>query len=75
MLSDKTLERVSVAYRRGYRDGYNGTNKGANVKPEYFKPFAEHDYLAGYQAGKNDRYWADEPRAGYEALAERKAGM
>ena len=75
MLSPATLERVSCAYRRGYYDGYYGTNKGANVKPEYIKPFAEHDYIKGHQAGKNDRYWADEPAAGYEAVAERKAGI
>lgn len=54
MLSDQTLERVSVAYRRGYRDGYSGTNQGANVKPEYIKPFADFDYEQGLKAGAND---------------------
>ena len=54
MLSAATLERVSVAYRRGYQDGYSGTNQGANVRPEYIKPFAEFDYAEGLKAGAND---------------------
>ena len=60
MLSDATLERVSVAYRRGYKDGFYGReNTGALVKPEYIKPFADFDYAEGYKAGANDRKWAD----------------
>ena len=55
MLSPQTLERVSVAYRRGYQDGYNGTNHGANVKPEYILPFASYDYAEGVRAGANDK--------------------
>jgi hypothetical protein len=59
MLRNAALERVSVAYRRGYRDGYNGTNQGANVRPEYIKPVAEFDYAEGLMAGANDRKWDD----------------
>lgn len=58
MLSPSTLERVSVAYRRGYYDGYYGTNQGAAVKPEYIKPFADYDYEQGFKAGANDAKWA-----------------
>jgi hypothetical protein len=57
MMSASTLERVSVAYRRGYYDGYYGTNQGAAVKPEYIKPFAEYDYEQGVHAGANDAKW------------------
>ena len=57
MLSPTTLERVSVAYRRGYYDGYYGTNQGAAVKPEYIKPFADFDYQQGLEAGANDAKW------------------
>ena len=57
MLSASTLERVSVAYRRGYYDGYYGTKQGAAVKPEYIKPFAEYDYEQGVHAGANDAKW------------------
>jgi hypothetical protein len=64
MLSNATLERVSTAYRRGYKDGYLGTNNGANVRPEYIKPFAEFDYKKGLEAGRNDRYWADKQARG-----------
>jgi len=60
MMSNATLERVSVAYRRGYRDGYNGTNQGANVRPGYVKPFASFDYQEGLRAGRNDHKWADQ---------------
>lgn len=59
MLSNATLERVSVAYRRGYRDGYDGTNQGANVTAEYIKPFASFDYKEGLESGANDRKWDD----------------
>ena len=52
MLTPQALERVSQAYRRGYRDGYNGTN----VKPEYdSSTFAEYDYKQGVEAGENDK--------------------
>lgn len=57
MLSNATLERASVAYRRGYRDGYDATSQGANVKPEYIKPFASFDYKEGFDAGQNDAKW------------------
>ena len=59
MLSPQTLERVSVAYRRGYNDGYNGTSEGANVKPECINPFAGYDYAEGVKAGANDKRWDD----------------
>ena len=58
MLSAATLERVSIAYKRGYMDGYNGRpNIGAGVDDQYLKPFAEGDYADGFGAGKNDRKW------------------
>ena len=56
-MSDRTLERVSVAYRRGYRDGYAAATPFLAVKPEYIKPFAEYDYEQGYKAGANDAKW------------------
>jgi hypothetical protein len=59
MLSNQTLERVGVAYRRGYRDGYDKKAAFIAVKPEYIKPFAEHDYTEGHKAGSNDRAWDD----------------
>lgn len=66
MLSPATLERVSAAYRRGYYDGYGEADgkpaDGANVKPEYIKPFASYDYEEGLKAGRNDRHWADKRR-------------
>lgn len=58
-MSDKQLERVSVAYRKGYRDGYNSVPKFCAVKPEFIKPFADYDYEQGYHAGSNDAYWAN----------------
>lgn len=64
MLSTRTLERVSVAYRRGYQDAYRGTSQGANVKPEYIKPFAARDYAEGMRAGENDAKWDDARTAG-----------
>lgn len=57
MLSDSTLERVSVAYRKGYRDGYEAKDKFCEVRPEYIKPFAIFDYEEGYKAGMNDAKW------------------
>lgn len=58
MLSDKTLERVSVGYRRGYRDGYAGNPRFCAVKPDSILPFAEYDYEQGYKAGENDAKWS-----------------
>lgn len=57
MISSQELERVSVAYRRGYRDGYAGNEKFCEVKPEYIKPFASFDYEEGHKAGANDAKW------------------
>ena len=57
MLSPSTLERVSVAYRRGYYDGYYARPRFCEVKPEYIKPFADYDYEQGYHAGENDAKW------------------
>ena len=57
MLSPQTLERVSVAYRRGYYDGYHGKTGyfGTNVKPVYTFPFSEGDYKQGIEAGETDK--------------------
>lgn len=57
MLSNATLERVGVAYRNGYNDGYNKKEKFCEVKPEFILPFAKGDYENGYAAGENDRKW------------------
>lgn len=57
MMSAATLERVSVAYRRGYQDGYVAKTPFLAVRPEYIKPFADHDYREGYKAGANDAKW------------------
>ena len=51
MLTAKTLERVSVAYRRGYYDGYYNRPQSLEIRPGYIKPFADSDYAAGYAAG------------------------
>lgn len=69
MLSAKTLERVSAAYRKGYYDGHAGRPK---TVPETgiekisddtiggrIAPFADVDYENGYKAGANDRKWSD----------------
>lgn len=68
MLSDATLERVSVSYRNGYRDGYAGrTNRvpetglsliGDDPIAGTLKPFAANDYATGHKAGANDKHWA-----------------
>lgn len=64
MLSNKTLERVSVSYRRGYRDGYSGKpaqiaeNTSSMAEILWHKPFGQHDYTEGYKAGANDAHWA-----------------
>lgn len=60
MMSDAMLERASVAYRRGYRDGYAGRERFCEVKPEYIKPFADRDYESGFGAGANDARWVRE---------------
>lgn len=57
MLSSQTLERVGVAYRRGYYDGYEGKDEFLEVKPGFIKPFANFDYHDGYKAGANDAKW------------------
>jgi hypothetical protein len=64
MLSPSTLERVSVAYRRGYCDGYARRPQAdsAGVRDEYILPFANGDYADGYKAGANDRKWEDKRR-------------
>ena len=65
MLSNRTLERVSISYRRGYRDGYDGKtqenqiNQGIAGDGVALRPFANGDYESGYKAGKNDRKWND----------------
>lgn len=63
MMSNSMLERVSVAYRNGYSDGYSGRDKFCEVKPEYIKPFANFDYEEGYKAGANDAKWEGASRA------------
>lgn len=67
MLSVATLNRVSSSYRRGYYDGFEGklhqnlpVEKTAQGIP--MRPFSDFDYDEGHKAGKNDRYWADNPR-------------
>lgn len=57
MLSARTLERVSVEYRNGYYDGYDGKVNKYVEKPELLRPFGEHDYTEGYKAGANDKFW------------------
>ena len=67
MLSSQTLERVSVAYRKGYYDGYFNQIPFCEIKPEYIKPFASFDYKAGYEAGLNDAKWSklnSQPKTG-----------
>jgi hypothetical protein len=61
MLSARTLDRVSDQFRRGYREGYEGTPM---VVPEAYGAagmFANFDYVEGHKAGANDRKW-DERR-------------
>lgn len=67
MLSDKTLERVSMSYRRGYRDGYSGRPKATpdngisainnDTIGGTIRPFADYDYEQGFSAGANDARW------------------
>lgn len=54
MLSDATLNRVSLSYARGYRDGYTGTTEPHVENPEAMKPFKDADYNAGHCAGACD---------------------
>lgn len=61
MLSNATLERVSIEYRNGYRAGYaqltcDAPADGLDLTDP--KPFAHHDYVEGHRAGSNDAYWA-----------------
>lgn len=62
MLSPNVLERVSHSYRRGYYDGQAGRPAGDACAPEhpFDRPFSDHDYKAGHEAGANDRRCADE---------------
>ena len=58
MLSPQTLERVSVSYRRGYYDGYDGKPVGyGDERHPFDRPFANFDYEQGYKAGANDKKW------------------
>lgn len=71
MLSANTLDRTSMAYRKGYNDGYFERVFNATAHPSDH-PFAAGDYKDGYLAGKNDRYWDDKrvrDRAEQEVLA------
>lgn len=63
-MTDATLERVSTAYRQGYRDGFAGREKAVvstgierindNIIGGTITPFAAFDYEQGYKAGQND---------------------
>jgi hypothetical protein len=57
MLSPKTLERVSVSYRRGYYDGYDGKAVDNPARDPFDRPFANFDYDQGYKAGASDKKW------------------
>lgn len=57
MLSPVTLERVSVSYRRGYYDGYDGAPISNPQRDPLDRPFANFDYEQGYKAGANDKRW------------------
>lgn len=57
MLSDRTLERVSVSYRMGYRDGYDGLPERYKDEPVAMRPFGFYDYTQGYEGGANDAKW------------------
>jgi hypothetical protein len=60
MLSPSTLERVSVSYRRGYYDGYDGKSVDNPERDPFDHPFTNFDYDQGYKAGANDHKRADE---------------
>lgn len=55
MLSPQTLERVSVSYRRGYYDGYDGKAADNPKRHPFDRPFANFDYEQGYKAGASDK--------------------
>lgn len=67
MLSDRTLERVSMSFARGYRDGYAGRAKSIpdngvsaindDTVGGPIRPFADYDYEQGYEGGANDAKW------------------
>ena len=57
MLSPATLERVSVSYRRGYYDGYDGKPVDNPKRDPLDRPFASFDYEQGYKAGASDKRW------------------
>ena len=63
MLSPATLERVSVSYRRGYYDGYDGKLADNPRRDPLDRPFANFDYEQGYKAGANDKRRMLERRA------------
>lgn len=68
MLSDRTLERVSVSYAIGYRDGHQGRDKRTPANGisainndtigGTIRPFADYDYEQGFSAGANDAKWS-----------------
>jgi hypothetical protein len=70
MLSDRQLERVSGAYRNGYRDGYANRPKrtvetgiekiGDDPMVGTLRPFDAFDYNEGYAAGANDAKWSSQ---------------
>jgi hypothetical protein len=55
MLSPSTLERVSVSYRRGYYDGYDGKTVDNPARDPFDRPFSNFDYDQGYKAGSSDK--------------------
>lgn len=59
MLSPQSLQRATLSYARGYRDGYFGKNQNDPTAIDLSKPFASGDYADGYDAGQNDRKWDD----------------
>jgi len=64
MLSDRTLNRVSDSYRRGYRDGYAGNPPDNKKDPALMLAFSDFDYEAGYKGGANDAKWERLDREG-----------
>jgi hypothetical protein len=68
MMSDQQLERVSLSFARGYKDGYWGRPKAtpdngiAQINNDTIggtiRPFADFDYEEGYKGGANDAHWA-----------------
>ncbi len=67
MMSEKSLERVSDSYRRGYMDGYYG--KPFPPFTGFVMGFAHSDYEFGYKAGKNDANWAAKVKLGLRMVA------